>query len=64
MLVFKSFSFINKSITTNFHAPNYILNVTNRKNKLKTKNLDKKVPHNPDSKTKILYLKLDMATKI
>lgn len=63
-LALKSLGFTNKSIKTSFHMPNYILKIANRRSKLKTKNLDKKILYNSESRIKSLYIKLDIAIKI
>lgn len=63
ILELKSLGFTSKPIVTNFHIPSCILNTADRRNKLKIKNSDKKTLNNPKSRTKSLYIKLDMAPK-
>lgn len=64
MLMLEFFDFTSRLIAISFYISSYILNIINRRNKLTIKNLDKKTLYNLESKTKSLYIKLHLATKI
>lgn len=60
VLVVKLSGFIRRPIVTSFHMSSYI---ADKRNKLKTKNLDKRTLYNSKSKTKSSYIKLNIVTK-